>query len=85
MQTHRHTETHTCMCVYKRSIVGGVLHRLGVLDHRERNDAVVAVENLLELVEADPEVVGVEVLVLVGVLKVLLVLLRALRRLPVCM
>ena len=85
MQTHRHTDTHTCMCVYMRSIVGGVLHRLGVLDHRERNDAVVAVENLLELVEADPEVVGVEVLVLVGVLKVLLVLLRALRRLPVCM
>ena len=36
-----------------RSIVGGVLHRLGVLDHRERNDAVVAVEHLLELVEAE--------------------------------
>mmetsp|Transcript_24068 Transcript_24068/g.60935 ORF Transcript_24068/g.60935 Transcript_24068/m.60935 type:complete len:607 (-) Transcript_24068:17-1837(-) len=63
-----------------RGGVGGV-DRLVVLDHGEGHDAVVALEHLLELVEPDPEVVGVEEGVPRDVLEGLLVALGALRRL----
>mmetsp|Transcript_115879 Transcript_115879/g.328408 ORF Transcript_115879/g.328408 Transcript_115879/m.328408 type:complete len:511 (+) Transcript_115879:198-1730(+) len=61
-------------------LVPGV-HGLGVLHDGQGQGAAVLLELRLEGLEVHPEVVGVEVLVLLGVLELLLVLLGALRRL----
>mmetsp|Transcript_34142 Transcript_34142/g.80049 ORF Transcript_34142/g.80049 Transcript_34142/m.80049 type:complete len:556 (-) Transcript_34142:24-1691(-) len=67
--------------VYLGAVAIRGVDSLVVLDHGERDNAVVLVEHLLELVEPDPEVVGVEVGVLLGVLECLLIRIGALGRL----
>mmetsp|Transcript_141976 Transcript_141976/g.453889 ORF Transcript_141976/g.453889 Transcript_141976/m.453889 type:complete len:568 (+) Transcript_141976:131-1834(+) len=64
----------------RRGFVARV-HSLVVLHDRQRQEAVVLLELRLQCLQVDPEVVGVEELVPLGVLECLLVLLRALRRL----
>mmetsp|Transcript_8637 Transcript_8637/g.27096 ORF Transcript_8637/g.27096 Transcript_8637/m.27096 type:complete len:1102 (-) Transcript_8637:19-3324(-) len=57
------------------------VHRLLVLDHRQGDDAARGVQEAPQRLEVDPEVVRVEVLVRRDVLELVLVLVRALRRL----
>ena len=60
-------------------LLGGVVLRVDsllVLDHREGNEAAELAHDLLELVEPDPQIVRVEVPVLLDVLELLLVLTR---------